>query len=178
MEVARRPFHRKPLRMTRSSARDDALRLLPIEADGSIAESLPRDEPVRSVCAAMTALYQSVGFEPPWIGYIADLDGNAVGTCAFKSPPREGRVEIAYFTFPPHEGRGVATRMAGLLLEIARNADPELTVIAQTLPEENASVSVLRRHGFSLTGSVSHPEDGVVWDWHRPAAAIPLPPPF
>lgn len=45
--------------------------------------------------------------------------GVAVGTCGFKSSPDQGRVEIAYFTFPDFEGRGLATAMAGELLAIA-----------------------------------------------------------
>jgi hypothetical protein len=38
-------------------------------------------------------------------------------------------------------------------------------VAAQTLPEENASTSVLKKLQFSFVGSVEHPEDGLVWEW-------------
>jgi hypothetical protein len=40
-----------------------------------------------------------------------------------------------------------------------------VTVAAQTLPEENASTSILKKLKFSFVGSVEHPEDGLVWEW-------------
>lgn len=121
--------------------------------------------------AATVAMYRRTGHVFPWIAYLAVEDGAVVGTCAFKSPPNEGRVEIAYFTFPPHEGRGIATAMASELLRIAAAADTGLTVTAQTLPIRNASNVLLRKLGFAFVGSVHHEEDGEVWEWSRPAAA-------
>ncbi|MGB9156079.1 MAG: GNAT family N-acetyltransferase, partial [Chthoniobacterales bacterium] len=47
-----------------------------------------------------------------------------VGTCAFRSPPRSGGVEIAYFTFPEFEGRGFATETARHLIQIAKDTEP------------------------------------------------------
>lgn len=73
-----------------------------------------------------------------------------------------------YFTFPDHEGRGVATRMARELLRIARAAQAGHTAaIARTLPQENASTSILRKLGFQLEGELLHPEDGLVWKWRE-----------
>ena len=88
-----------------------------------------------------------------------------MGACGFKSSPVAGRVEIAYGTFPGHEGRGFATTMARELVQISRQEDTSLTVTAQTLPEENASTSILKKLGFTLVGPVEHPEDGTVWEW-------------
>jgi RimJ/RimL family protein N-acetyltransferase len=45
-------------------------------------------------------------------GYLVLENDTIVGTYAFRSPPRNGEVEIAYFTFPEFEGRGFATEMA------------------------------------------------------------------
>lgn len=45
-------------------------------------------------------------------GYLVLETDTIVGTCAFRSPPRSGEVEIAYFTFPEFEGRGFTTEMA------------------------------------------------------------------
>jgi RimJ/RimL family protein N-acetyltransferase len=106
-----------------------------------------------------------MGYEPPWIGYLAIEQETCVGTCGFKSPPHNNRVEIAYFTFPGYESRGVATRMASELIRLALGRMPAVTVAAQTLPEENASTSVLKRLQFRLVGTVEHPEDGPVWEW-------------
>jgi RimJ/RimL family protein N-acetyltransferase len=74
-------------------------------------------------------------------------------------------VEIAYFTAPEFQGRGHATRTARALVTIAQQADPALLIAAQTLPEESASTSILRKLGFRLHGSLHHPEDGAVWEW-------------
>jgi ribosomal-protein-alanine N-acetyltransferase len=124
---------------------------------------LPASAP--EVLAAMARLYETAGFVRPWIGYLALEGGVCVGTCAFKSAPRDGSVEIAYFSFLGNEGRGVATRMAAALIAIARRADPQVAIKAQTLPEENASTAVLRKLGFEQVGVVEHPEDGTVWEW-------------
>ena len=142
------------------------MELIAITENGELAKpmsSMP--VMVAEVVGATTQLYGSVGYEPPWIGYLAFEDDTCVGACGFKSPPQNDRVEIAYFTFPGHESRGLATRMAAELIRLALAKMPAVTVAAQTLPEENASTSVLKKLRFRLTGTVDHPEDGLVWEW-------------
>ena len=88
------------------------------------------------------------------------------GICGFKhAPDSSGLVEIAYFTFPALEGRGIASAMVAALLRIADGATTG--VIAHTLPERNASCAVLTRNGFTLEGEVMDAEDGPVWRWRR-----------
>jgi RimJ/RimL family protein N-acetyltransferase len=142
------------------------LELIAITESGEPAKPVPSmPQLAAKIVAATTQLYRAVGYEPPWIGYLAIENDNCVGTCAFKSPPQNNRVEIAYFTLPGHESRGVATRMASELIRLARDKMPAVTVAAQTLPEENASTSVLKKLRFRLVGNVEHPEDGPVWEW-------------
>lgn len=144
------------------------MELIAITESGELAKPVPSMPKIAAeVVEATTQLYRDVKYEPPWIGYLAIEDGTCVGTCGFKSPPQNNRVEIAYFTFPEHECSGVATRMASKLMQLAFDKMPAVTVAAQTLPEENASTSVLKKLGFCLVGSVEHPEDGPVWEWHR-----------
>src|SRR6185369_8462134 len=90
-------------------------------------------------------LYRTAGFQSPWICYVAVTNDKLVGTCGFKGPALDGRVEIAYFTFPGYEDKGIATQMARKLLSIARDAQPDIIVTAQTLPERNASHRVLEK---------------------------------
>jgi RimJ/RimL family protein N-acetyltransferase len=140
--------------------------LIPIDREGSprgYAGSLP--EVTREVFRATAELYTTVGFEEPWIGYLALADETPVGTCGFKSPPHDGRVEIAYFTFPEFEGRGFASAMTARLLAIARQDGLPIVVAAQTLPERNASHRVLEKLGFRHVETIDHPEDGTVWEW-------------
>ena len=108
----------------------------------------------------------------PWGAYLAadPARGMVIGTCAFKNiPDAGGHAEIAYFTFAEFEGKGYATAMASALIALARDAAPDVRVIAHTLPEVNASGSVLTRVGMRRIGEVVDPEDGLVWRWeHAP----------
>jgi RimJ/RimL family protein N-acetyltransferase len=144
------------------------MRLIPIERGGAFDEGFGRlPAEAEGVLQATSELYESVGFQPPWICYVAVTNDGVVGTCGFKAPPRDGRVEIAYFTFPGHEGKGVATQMAGQLLLIAQETKQSLIVAAQTLPDRNASHRVLEKLGFTCKGSLEHGEDGTVLEWQR-----------
>jgi RimJ/RimL family protein N-acetyltransferase len=143
------------------------LELIAITENAETAKSVSSaPQIVAEIVKATTQLYRAVGYEPPWIGYLAIEDDICVGTCGFKSPPQNNRVEIAYFTFPEYESRGVATRMAAELIRLALDKMPAVTVAAQTLPEENSSTSVLKKLRFRRVDSVEHPEDGLVWEWH------------
>ena len=162
-----------------------ALRLVPL--DGAALRELTTDpegwaaragaslgayaEVLRSVAEQTTTHHG--GAEPPlpWAGYIAidTSDDRAIGTCAFKSPPGADRaVEIAYFTFPDDEGRGYGGAMAAELIAIAAVDEAVTIVRAHTLPEVNASGSILTRLGFANLGTVIDPDDGPVWRWERP----------
>lgn len=145
------------------------LTLLPIGRDGAVAEvaeTLP--ELAQDVCRSCRLLYDSAGYQPPWIGYLVRVGNDIVGTCAFKGAPAGQRVEIAYFTFPEFEGAGFATAMVRELVAIAAFRQPGLDVVAQTLPEENASNTILKKLGFRYRGPFAHPEDGLVWEWVLP----------
>jgi RimJ/RimL family protein N-acetyltransferase len=109
----------------------------------------------------------------PWRGYFAvDVaTRELVGSCAFKSSPTpEGNVEIAYFTYPPFEGRGYATAMARALVALALNSGAVRTIVAHTLPETNASTRVLQKTGMTFVGEVIDPDDGRVWRWELAAS--------
>lgn len=142
------------------------IRLIEITRSGAPAEELSwLSEVALKACASTASHYQKAGFSPPWVGYLAVSDFEVVGTCAFTAAPVAGRVEIAYFTFPPFEGRSVATAMAAELIARARAAHPDIEVFAHTLPEDNASNTILRKLRFEFSGPVDHPEDGLVWEW-------------
>jgi RimJ/RimL family protein N-acetyltransferase len=155
-----------------------------LEVDGSLARALAEDlqacesrysvhfgehvELAQQVVEQTLILFEAVPRETPWIGYLGvdKESGVVVGTCGFKSGPQpDGTVEIAYFTFPAFEGRGVATAMAGLLIALARSAPEVRVVIAHTLPERNASTRVLEKAGLNHAGDIVDPENGPVWRW-------------
>jgi ribosomal-protein-alanine N-acetyltransferase len=141
--------------------------LASIDQSGGVA-SLTQGLPVavKENCEATASLYRLAGYEVPWIGYVSLIDGRVVGGGAFKGPPRDNRVEIAYYTLQEFEGQGIATATARALIDIARRAAPAIVVTAQTLPAPNASNALLQKLGFTFQGSLDHPEDGEVWEWH------------
>lgn len=142
------------------------MRLVAITREGKPLSKVPElPEVALSVLQSTQELYEVAGYVPPWLGYLAIDAGQCVGTCAFKSAPVDGRVEIAYFTFPPHEGRGVATSMANSLIGLTRMYAPGTQVFARTLAESNASTRILEKLGFRRTAVLEHPEDGTIWEW-------------
>jgi [ribosomal protein S5]-alanine N-acetyltransferase len=58
------------------------------------------------------------------------------------------------------------------LRSIAKAAAPDVSVTAQTLPEESASTRVLRKLGFVLKGLVIDPAAGAVWEWSDEKAKL------
>ncbi len=48
---------------------------------------------------------------------------------------------------------------------LAQDADKNIGIMAQTLPQENASTAVLRKLGFSQVGTAHDAEVGEVWKW-------------
>lgn len=145
--------------------------LLPVGITGELlgdAETIPKPIPdmVRELNQQMADFYQTEGYHPPWLGHVSVVAGQIVGGGAFKSPPQNGRVEIAYYTLPELEGRGFATATAQALIDLAIQTDESLTIVAQTLPETNASNHLLQKLGFRFVDVVNHPTDGPVWEWH------------
>lgn len=134
-----------------------------------VQQAAAADETVAQVLQATLALYERRGHQPPWTGYLWHEGGAWRGACGFAGPPvPTGEVEIAYFSFPGHEGQGVATRMARALLAHTMPAAAGLRYIAHTLPQEGPSCRVLRGLGFECQGPIDHPEDGTVWRWLAP----------
>ena len=142
------------------------MQLISIPRDGGVRLSgMTLPEVAMSVIAPTVQMYERRGYVEPWVGYLAIEGGNCVGTCGFTSPPVKGVAEIAYFTLPDFEKRGIATRMAQRLVSIAQECDSSVRIVAHTLTEENASNHILKKLGFAFTGTIDHPEDGKIWEW-------------
>lgn len=125
---------------------------------------------VKDVARQTSAHWKKSPCGQPWVSYLAAdaMSEQVVGVCAFKHEPDDkGTVEIAYFTMPPHEGRGHATEMAAALVRIAAESGVARLVVANTLPEVNASTRVLERNGFQRAGEGVDDEVGRTWRWER-----------
>jgi ribosomal-protein-alanine N-acetyltransferase len=120
---------------------------------------------------------------PTFLGVDPD-DRTVVGTCGFLGPARGGRVEIAFWTFPPFEGRGWATAMTRALVTRAFSDPTVHTVVAHTLPERGPASGVLKANGLvrvearrrdETPDAGGTPVRGQVWRWEllRPHRAVP-----
>ncbi|MDD7965194.1 GNAT family N-acetyltransferase [Actinomycetospora lemnae] len=142
----------------------------------------PDEEPFGAPAACDTPAggLPHASIEPCTFLAVDPRDHQVVGTCGFRGPLRGGRVEIAFWTFPPFEGRGWATAMTRALVARAF-ADPAVqTVVAHTLPERAPAASVLTANGLVRVQSRRRDEQGPggarrgkVWRWesHRPMRA-------
>ena len=134
--------------------------------------SLP-EEARREVSREWLRMVEQSDEPDPWIhGFDTELsDGTMVGGCGFKGPPVDQVVEIAYWTAEDFRGRGIATEAAQALADFALQNSDVATVRAHTLPEENASTTVLTKAGFTKTSEVVDPDDGPVWRWEYSATS-------
>jgi [ribosomal protein S5]-alanine N-acetyltransferase len=144
------------------------VRLVQCDVHGAPVEYLgPLPDLLQENCNGTAALFAAIGFTPPWVGYITVDGDQPVGGCAFVGAPKDGAVEIAYYTLEACEGRGLATQAVMRLIEIAQRTDPAVRLTAKTLPEENASTKILRRNGFTFAGETTDHEIGLAWAWTR-----------
>lgn len=109
--------------------------------------------------------YKKVGFNPPWICYYVEENGELIGNAAFTGKPVNNTVEIAYGTMESHRRQGVGTRICRKLIETGLAADPSVRIIARTLPEKNFPTRILEKNEFIFIRMVNDPEDGDVWEW-------------
>ena len=109
--------------------------------------------------------YPKAGFIIPWIGYFIIREEQIVGSCGFVGQPKDGKVEIACWTFKEFEKQGVASFACKELVSIAYQTTPNLTITAKTAPEHNASTKILENNNFVFTEIVQDNEIGDAWLW-------------
>jgi RimJ/RimL family protein N-acetyltransferase len=151
-------------------ATQEDLAAMPPPLREGIATGFDHGEEALEELRAVLDQFEQVARPPEWSQFWSHdaAGGRYVGLVGFKSAPRDGAVEIAYFTFPRFEGRGFATAAIRHLVEHSGRAVKR--VIAHTLPKEGSSNSALKRCGFAFAGEVVDPEDGPVWRWVRDSA--------
>ena len=141
------------------------MKLLPILEDLK-SNTIVGDHPECQEIVEMTVgFYKRIGFNPPWIGYLALLDNDLVGTAGFKGQPKNGMVEISYGVFPKFERKGIGTQICGQIVKLALLNDSQIKITARTLPQDNASCSILKKNQFEFVGTIWDEEDGNVWEW-------------
>ena len=140
--------------------------LLPIDIDESKNSKFHRYAECIEVLTVYPGFYARVGYNQPWIGYFASVDGQEViGMGGFKGKPRDNTVEIAYGTFKTHWGRGIGTEICRQLVLLTLKTDSSLRITARTLQDGQASIRILEKNGFECLGIVNDPDDGNVLEW-------------
>lgn len=151
------------------------MHLSPIPPVPDLRNPMYQNENCQALISTYDEYYPNIGYKPPWTGYFIIDNNTVVGSCGFVKPPADGIVEIAYWTFPEYEGRGIATFACGELISMAKETDPAIHLVAKTAPEENASSHILKKHGFVYTKMVQDDEIGDAWLWEKINEQLPTP---
>ncbi|MBK9736951.1 MAG: GNAT family N-acetyltransferase [Saprospiraceae bacterium] len=122
-------------------------------------------EECRMLLKTYDAYYQEIGFNVPWVGYFVLNGGQVVGSCGYTGQPKDGKVEIAYWTFKRFENKGIASFSCKALISIAQQFDPTITITPKRHLEYNASTKILQSNGFVFTRVVQDHEIGDAWLW-------------
>lgn len=142
------------------------MKFVPVEFNEDLNKAFLNNPDCLDFLSVYPEFYKKVGFNKPWIGYFVIDDTYEIIACAgFKGKPQNGKVEIAYGTFFKNEGRGIATEVCRQLILMALNTDKNIIITARTLPEANASTTILKKNGFSFLGTIWDEDDGNVWEW-------------
>lgn len=140
--------------------------LLPIDIDETKNSRFFQKPEFISVLNVYPLYYEKIGFNKPWIGYFASIDGKEiVGAAGYKGKPKDGKVEIAYGTFKEYEGQGIGTQICRQLVLLALQTDPEIKIMARTFLDGHASMAILTKNGFERLGIVCDEDDGDVFEW-------------
>jgi [ribosomal protein S5]-alanine N-acetyltransferase len=141
--------------------RDEAAELLEIE----LPEVFPSEGERRFLAMRLKQMREDVRFET-WCPHAVVLGGQMIGHAGYHGPPgvnsaeNAAAVEFGYKTFPAYRGRGYASQAATLLMEMARARGIRHFVLS-VAPDNEPSLSIVRKFGFVRTGERMDEEDGL-----------------
>jgi RimJ/RimL family protein N-acetyltransferase len=96
------------------------------------------------------------------------VEGNeVVGLCSITRPPRNAEIDIGYGIAPTRQGRGIAGRAIGDIVDWALGVAFVKAITAETAVENLASQRVLRKNGFIEVNRRVDEEDGALICWRR-----------
>ena len=121
------------------------MHLLPIYKSLEANEAFAKNPLCTESLGMCIEFYKRVGFNPPWICYYAEENGELVGNAAFKGKPINNTVEISYGTMEAHRQKGVGTRICKQLVELSLAKDPSVRITARTLPEKSSQREYWRK---------------------------------
>ena len=120
---------------------------------------LTGETPFPSLQAARDAIAAYPDFDTVGYGrWACILEGKVIGFSGLKYLPELDVVDLGYRFFPEHWGHGFATESGRACVDFAFERLGLTSVHAFVLPDNLASVRVLKKLGFEPDGSVSDPE--------------------
>ncbi|MFC7421514.1 GNAT family N-acetyltransferase [Iodobacter arcticus] len=93
------------------------------------------------------------------------FDQVVLGSCGFKHPPINGRIELGYGVFPIYQRQGFATAAVGELLHRAFSSAEVSEVLAQINPDNAASIKVVQKLGFELSECLTDEDSEPLQQW-------------
>lgn len=93
------------------------MHLLPIHQTPAENENLLNNPLCKDTVEVCINYYKTIGYNPPWICYFVEEDGEIIGNAGYKGKPVNNTVEIAYGTMPQHQNKGIGTRICRLLVD-------------------------------------------------------------
>lgn len=141
------------------------MELQPIEINVDKSKEIYGSDDCQMLLKTYDEYYLKIGYHLPWVGYFVVRENQIVGSCGFTGQPKEGKFEMAYWTFKEYERQGIASFACKELVLIAQQSTPAIIVTAKTAPEHNASTKILQNNGFTFSGIVQDEEIGNAWLW-------------
>jgi len=116
-----------------------------------------------------------------WCPHAIVLGGQMIGHAGYHGPPGVNSkhdpeaVEFGYRIFPPYRGRGYATEAARMLMDLAEERASIRRFVLSVGPQNEPSLAIVRKLGFTQTGEQMDEEDGreLVFELRRDAGAAP-----
>jgi RimJ/RimL family protein N-acetyltransferase len=102
-----------------------------------------------------------------WCPNAVVLDGTMIGHAGYHGPPginstqNPDAVEYGYQIFPPWRGKGYATQVAVMLMDLAEKRGGIRHFVLSVSPENDPSLAIVRKLGFVKTGEHVDEEDGL-----------------
>ena len=116
-----------------------------------------------------------------WCPHAIVLGGQMIGHAGYHGPPGVNStndpdaVEFGYRIFPPYRGRGYATEAARMLMDLAEERASIRRFVLSVGPQNEPSLAIVRKLGFTQTGEQMDEEDGreLVFELRRDAGGAP-----
>jgi ribosomal-protein-alanine N-acetyltransferase len=130
-------------------------------------ENWTEHKDAREAIPALISFFESLEGDASWGSYFIILReaNKLIGSCGFKGKPDfDNYVEIGYEVHPQFQRRGIGFEAAKALIDFAltKNIDG---IKAHTLRQENSSVHILQKLGFTFQGEIELMGEGPLWYW-------------